>query len=221
LTAAIQKPTMTVLPMEDDEQLYGRWASGERKAGETLIERHLDTVGRFLANKCPDPSRLEDLVATVFERCAKSLGRFGGRSSFRTYLLGIAYNVARDDLKRHVRSPKFDETITSLASISNSPSAIVAVREEQAMLLQALRQLPFALQAVLELHFFEELTRAEVAQVLELPDGTVASRLRKAKVELRSELEALADNPALLQATVTDLPSWVADLRARLYASVD
>lgn len=212
---------MGVVPMEDDEQLYGRWASGEREAGETLIERHLDTVGRFLANKCPDPSRLEDLVATVFERCAKSLGRFGGRSSFRTYLLGIAYNVARDDLKRHIRAPRFDETVTSLASISSSPSAIVAVREEQAILLQALRQLPFALQAVLELHFFEELSRAEVAQVLELPEGTVASRLRKAKVELRAELEGLADNPALRKSTVTDLSSWVADLRARLHGSAD
>lgn len=212
---------MDVVPMEADEQLYARWASGERDAGETLIERHLDTVGRFLANKCPDPSRLEDLVANVFERCARSLGRFGERSSFRTYLLGIAYNVARDDLKRHIRAPKFDETITSLASISSSPSAIVAVREEQAMLLQALRQLPFALQAVLELHFFEELSRSQVAQVLELPEGTVAGRLRKAKVELRAKLEGLADNPALRQATVTDLSSWVADLRARLYGSVD
>ena len=89
------------------------------------------------------------------------------------------------------------------------------------MLLQALRHLPFALQAVLELHFFEELSRAEVALILELPEGTVAGRLRKAKAELRTELEALADNPALLQATVTDLPSWVADLRARLYGSAD
>ena len=47
---------MDVVPMEADEQLYARWASGERNAGETLIERHLDTVGRFLANKCPDLS---------------------------------------------------------------------------------------------------------------------------------------------------------------------
>lgn len=207
--------------MEADEQLYARWAAGERSAGETLIERHLDTVGRFLANKCPDPSRLEDLVATVFERCAKSLGRFGERSSFRTYLLGIAYNVARDDLKRHIRAPKFDETVTSLASISSSPSAIVAVREEQAILLQALRQLPFALQAVLELHFFEELSRSQVAQILELPEGTVAGRLRKAKAELRDELEGLASNPAMRQATVTDLSSWVAELRARLHGSDD
>ena len=93
MTAAIKKQAARTVPREDDEQLYRRWAEGERKAGETLIERHLDTVGRFLANKCPNPPRLEDLVATVFERCAKSLGRFGGRSSFRTYLLGIALSL--------------------------------------------------------------------------------------------------------------------------------
>lgn len=221
MTAAAQRATLAVAPMPDDEQLYARWTSGERKAGEQLIERHLDTVGRFLANKCPQPSQLEDLVATVFEQCAKNLGRFEARSSFRTYLLGIAYNVGRDELKRHVRAPSFDDTVTSLAGISDSPSAVVAVRQEQALLLQALRRLPFALQAVLELHFFEELTRAEVAQILGIPEGTVASRLRKAKLELRTELEGLAKSPALRQATVTDLASWVAELRARLYASSD
>ncbi|MCR9164009.1 MAG: RNA polymerase sigma factor [Nannocystaceae bacterium] len=202
--------------VDDDAALYVRWTEGERTAGEDLIERHLDAVGRFLANKCPDPARLEDLVATVFERCAKSLGRFDGRSSFRTYLLGIAYNVSRDELKRHVRAPSFDESITSLASVSRSPSAIVAVRQEQALLLAALRELPFALQAVLELHFFEDLSRSEMATLLEIPAGTVASRLRKAKQELRAALDAIAADPSLRASTVTKLDDWLDDLRARL-----
>ena len=217
MTAALRRVTIPATTVEDeDEQLYARWAEGERKAGERLIERHLDTVGRFLANKVPDPSQLEDLVASTFERCAKSLGRFDARSSFRTYLLGIAYNVARDALKRHLRAPSFDDTATSLASVSRSPSAIVAVRQEQALLLQALRQLPFALQAVLELHYFEDLSRSEMAAALDLPAGTVASRLRRAKDELRQALESLATDPTLLASTVTKLDDWLAELRSRL-----
>jgi RNA polymerase sigma-70 factor (ECF subfamily) len=203
-------------PVNEDEQLYRRWADGDRRAGERLIERHLDTVGRFLANKCPDPSQLEDLIAMTFERCAKSLGRFDARSTFRTYLLGIAYNVARDELKRYTRAPTFDETVTSLAAVSNSPSAIVAVRQEQALLLQALRQLPFALQAVLELHYFEDLSRTEMASLLELPPGTVAGRLRRAKDQLRTALDALVADPKLHASTVTKLDDWLADLRKRL-----
>ncbi len=214
MTAAAKRAT--IAPVDDDAQLYAQWAEGERRAGEQLIERHLDTVGRFLANKCPDPSGLEDLVASVFERCAKSLGRFDGRSTFRTYLLGIAYNVSRDALKRHMRAPTFDETVTSLASVSSSPSAIMAVRQEQALLLRALRQLPFALQAVLELHYFEDLSRSEIAETLDLPAGTVASRLRRAKDELRSALETLATDPKLHDSTVTKLDDWLADLRDRL-----
>lgn len=216
MTAAARRVTLTPVPVDDDAQLYHRWVAGERSAGERLIERHLDTVGRFLANKCPDPSRLEDLVSTVFERCAKSLGRFDGRSSFRTYLLGIAYNVCRDELKRHLRAPSFDETITSIASICESPSAIVAVRQEQALLLQGLRRLPFALQAVLELHYFEDLSRAEMAELLQLPPGTVATRMRKAKRDLERALNELSADPSTIASTVTKLEDWVAELRQRL-----
>lgn len=212
---------LEAVSVDDDARLYRRWAEGERVAGEQLIERNLDVVGRFLANKCPDPSRLEDLVATVFERCAKSLGGFRGDSAFRTYLLGIAYNVARDELKRHVRAPTFAEASTSLAAVSSSPSAVVAVRQEQALLLQALRSLPFALQATLELHVFEELSRSEISAVLELPEGTVASRLRRAKAELRAALEQLEDDPSLIEATLTNLDGWIADLRGRLGLGAD
>lgn len=215
MTAA-RRATLVPAPVDEDRQLYDRWSAGERSAGEQLIERHLDTVGRFLANKCPTPSGLEDLVASVFERCAKSLGRFEGRSTFRTYLLGIAYNVARDELKRHVRAPAFDEAKTSIADVSDSPSAVVAVRQEQALLLQALRRLPFGLQAVLELHVFEDLSRAEVSELLELPAGTVASRLRRAKAELRTALEAVIEDPGLRATTITNLDGWIADLRERL-----
>ncbi len=216
MTTAVRHATLVPAPMDEDEQLYRRWAQGERSAGEQLIERHLDTVGRFLANKCPNPSGLEDLVASVFERCAKSLGQFEGRSTFRTYLLGIAYNVARDELKRHVRAPAFDEANTSIADVSDSPSAVVAVRQEQALLLQALRRLPFGLQAVLELHVFEDLTRAEMSELLEMPSGTVASRLRRAKAELRTALEELIEEPSLRASTVSNLDDWIADLRRRL-----
>jgi len=201
---------------DDDAELYARWANGERQAGEQLIERHLDTVGRFLANKCPDPSRLEDLVATTFERCAKTLGRYSGRSTFRTFLLGIAFNVAREELRRYARLPAFDETATSLAEVSDSPSAVVAGRQEQALLLQGLRRLPFALQAVLELHYFEELSRSQMAMVLEIPEGTVASRLRRAQKELKAALETIAAEPTLRASTVTRLDDWMADLRKRL-----
>ena len=216
MTAARKRSTIAMVAVEDDEQLYRRWANGERSAGERLIERHLDTVGRFLANKAPDPSRLEDLVATVFEKCAKGLGAFEGRSSFRTYLLGIAYNVLRDELKRHTRAPSLDETVTSLASVSDSPSAVVSAREEQALLLQALRELPVALQVILELHFFEDLSRSEVARLLGVPEGTAASRLRRAKVELERVLESLSADPAALRSTLTKLDDWVAQLRSRL-----
>ena len=65
------------------------------------------------------------------------------------------------------------------------------------------------LQAVLELHYFEDLSRSEMATLLEIPGGTVASRLRKAKEALREALESIAAEPRLRASTVTKLDDWL------------
>lgn len=87
--------TSTPTPTSD-AALYAAWADGERRAGERLIDRHLVAVARFFANKTGASADADDLVATTFERVADKLGRWERRSSFRTYLMGIAINVWRE-----------------------------------------------------------------------------------------------------------------------------
>jgi RNA polymerase sigma-70 factor (ECF subfamily) len=92
---------------------------------------------------------------------------------------------------------------------SDSPSRFAAERQEQAQVLDALHRLPLDLQITLELHYWEEMTVAEIAVVLEIPVGTVKSRLHRARDRLRELLadEGLSD--AWLQATFSALKGTI------------
>jgi RNA polymerase sigma-70 factor (ECF subfamily) len=205
--------------VETDEALYAAWADGDAAAGSRLVDRYLERIGRFFANKVLDGADTEDLVGETFELCARSLGRFRGDSSFRTYLFGIAKNVLRDYIKKRGRRPgDVDFRVTAIGDLGPSPSVIVGERREQGLLLEALRRIPLELQIVIELSFFEEMSQAEIAALLELPPGTVASRIRRGKEQLFARIEALADSPGLLESTLGGLRGWAAAIQAQLAA---
>ena len=205
--------------MDTDDELYAAWEAGDRDAGSRLVDRHLEGVGRFFANKVANPADTEELVGETFEVCAKTLGRFGRNSAFRTYLFGIARNVLRDYIKKKGRRPKegdVDFHVTSIRDLAPSASVIVGEHKEQALLLEALRAIPLAYQMVIELSFFEGMTQAEIGQVLQMPPGTVASRIRKGKSLLFAQIERLADSPGVLESTMHGLADWAASIQAQL-----
>lgn len=174
-------------------------------------------MGRFFANKVSDPAELDDLVAETFRLCAHSLGKFRGDSSFRTYLYGIARNVLRGYVRTRGRLPQDPDFSTSrVRDLGPSPSSVAVRRQEERLLLDALRAIPLDYQIVLELAFFEDMSRSQIAETLGLPAGTVASRLRKARELLRSEIEAIAQSPELLEATVTGVDDWARNVRETL-----
>jgi RNA polymerase sigma-70 factor, ECF subfamily len=202
--------------MVTDAELYAAWSEGDRKAGARLIDRHLPAIARFFANKAASPSDVEDLVATTFEQCAKSLGKLRQTASFRSYLFGIATNVFRDALRKQRPVPVGDLEELALRDLSPSPSAVAAQRAEQRLLLAALRAIPVEHQIVLELSVFEGMSRAEMADVLGLPQGTVGGRLSRARVLLEHRLEELAASPALVRSTLHGLEDWAWQIRAML-----
>lgn len=71
---------------------------------------------------------------------------------------------------------------------------------------------------MLELHYWEQCTIAEIASALEIPDGTVKSRLRRGREQLRAAVEHLAANPALAQSTIHGLETWAQEVRAQAMA---
>ena len=201
--------------MSDDFALLEAWRDGKPEAGSELLRRHFSSLYRFFANKVD--SEVDDLLQKTMLACVNSRDRFRGEASFRTYL----FTIARHELYAYFRRLKrererIDPNSHSLFDLGHGPSTILAKGEEQRLLLIALRRIPLDLQIAVELFYWEGLGSAELSEVLEIPIGTVKSRLRRAKEKLRTEIQAIAENAESLERTLSDLDGWARAIREQL-----
>lgn len=188
--------------MAEDAELFAAWREGDDRAGNQLFERHFEPIFRFFRNKVTDGA--EDLVQQTFLACVRNADAYRKDASFRTYLFTIARSKLLDHLrvKRRKRDP-IDFLETSLADLGTSPSGLIAKRQEERLLHIALHRLPLELQMAIELFYFENLPAREVAQVLEIPEGTVRSRVRRAVTKLREEIPKLGEDARLTDSTLS------------------
>lgn len=200
-----------------DEELFEAWSGGDRHAGEQLFERHFDAVARFFHNKAPGDA--DDLIQRTFLRCVEIHARVRKPARFRPYLLGVARNVLFEYLEEKGRRQKretLDFQTTSIEDLAPTPSSALARAREEQLILSALRRLPIDLQIVLEHYFWEELGARELAEILDVPEGTVRTRIRRAKQLFEQELTRLAESPALVHSTMDRLAMWAQRLRERM-----
>ena len=203
---------------DSDAELLRRWRDGDTRSGEQLFGRYYDAVSRFFGNKVTRDRA--DLVQTTFSTCLEKVDGLKNAASFRSFLFGIA----RFELLHYYRRSKsqrevaFDAESVSVYDVDPSPSLIIAKHQEQRLLLEALRHIPLELQIVLELTYWEKLTTAEMADLLGIPDGTVKSRVRRARQKLDAELSRLAESPTQLESTTSDLEGWADKLRGQVGA---
>ncbi len=195
-----------------DFELLKAWRAGDNKAGGELFERHFESIARFFRNKVNDG--VEDMIQKTFLACVEGKERFRGDSSFRTYLFAIAHNVLRRQIRTKVRhGHKIDFGVTSMHDLGPGPSTVMAKRKEQQILLAALRQVPLDFQVALELYYWEKMTAAQIGTVLDVPEGTARSRIRRGKEILHQRIAELAESPQVLQTTLTNLEDWAKGLR--------
>ena len=199
--------------MRDDEELLSAWRDGDRAAGQELYTKYFPLIYRFFSNKVGED--IEDLVQRTFLACTHHRARLRGGSSLRAFLLVVARNELFDHLRMRYRDGQsIDVGSVSIADLGTTASQLIARRDEHRLLLLALRRIPLELQDILELHYFEQLTGPELADALEIPEGTVRSRLRRAIIALRKELEQLSQSPEQIDSTISSLADWAAEIRA-------
>jgi RNA polymerase sigma factor (sigma-70 family) len=200
-----------------DFELLERWQAGDRAAAKQLFERHFDAIYRFLASKVD--GGVEDLVQETFLACVQGRDRFRGASSFRGYMFGTARNVLFNHYRKRRRFESVDELGESrLIDLEPTASRMLAKREEERLMLEALRRVPLDHQIILELYYWENLDGAEVAGILGISVPAMRSRLHRAKQELQRQLESLAGSSDVLASTLSDLDGWARSLRHRLDA---
>lgn len=171
-----------------DLELLEAWRAGDLGAGGRLFERHFASVRRYFRNKVP-PTEVEDLIQRTFAATVEHQHQFRGEARFVAYLLAIA----RSQLHRWLRARDpvrdgLDATSMSLHDLGISPSAMVAHKEAQRDVIDAMRRLPLDTQTLLELHYWEELDAGEIAIALGIERGTVRVRLTRARQALREAL---------------------------------
>jgi RNA polymerase sigma factor (sigma-70 family) len=196
-----------------DDALLAAWRAGDRAAGGRLFDRYYQPVARFFANKLEGAS--EELIQRTFLACVEGLPKFLGKGSFRSYLFSIAYR----QLCRHHRTRRgepIDFGTVSAHDLGPTPSQVLAERDEQRLMLVALRRIPIDCQVALELLYWERMGTAEIAAVLDVPEGTIKSRLRRGRELLRAAIEGLAASPELAQSTLEDVDAWAQALRERV-----
>ncbi|MGH1346473.1 MAG: RNA polymerase sigma factor [Nannocystales bacterium] len=198
--------------MSSDVEMLAAWRQGDRGAADALLERHFASLCRFFRNKVD--IGVEDLIQRTLLTCVERRDRIPDGWCFRTFL----FVVARDQLYMHYRAQRrsFNATQTSVADLSPSPSTIVAKRQEHALVLQALRELPMQTQVLLELRYWEGMTGPQLARILSISEGTVRSRLRLAKERLFGSLSKAARIRGLVVDADNDFEAWARDVQATI-----
>ena len=156
-----------------------------------LVDMHVDFVARVLRNSGTPHAEIDDEVQRTFIVAARRLDdiRPGAEKSF---LFRIAFNLAAHARRtaarrREVAADQAPEQVERFAT----PEALTDQKRMRELLDGVLDKMDETLRATFVLHEFEEMSTAEIAEVLGIPRGTVASRLRRARCEFRERVAAL------------------------------
>jgi RNA polymerase sigma-70 factor (ECF subfamily) len=198
-----------------DGELLEAWGAGDRSAGATLFDRHYGALARFFRNKAGDAA--DDLIQQTLLATLEARDRFEGKASFRTFLFAIARNVLFNHYRaRHSGPQAPDFSVSCLAELAPSASSVIAEAGRRRLLLEGLRSIPLQFQVVLELSFWERMTAREIGEVVGAPEGTVRTRLRRAKELLAKELRRIENLGVPLETTIAQLDDWAAAVREGL-----
>ena len=196
-------------------KILDAWRAGDKTAGERLVRRHYAMVYRFFYSKV-DPDTCQDLTQATLEALCTSRDAFRQSSSFATFVFGIA----RNKLLMHIRTTRryravFDPMVDSCAAPEQDRSlvSLLGAHRQELLVARSLARLPLDDQILLELHDYEGLTRRQLADVFEIPPGTIATRVRRARLRVRELIEALADERELASASVHGLDSCMQSIR--------
>lgn len=183
---------------DPDAELVAAAITGDRDAFEALVRRHQTRIVNYAMAIVKYPADAEDVAQETFIRAYRSLTRFRGDSSFKTWLYTIATNAARTGLERRIRRNRLeDESLDDEAAPLAAGDVPAGGADAETTLLQresidrALAALPPDLRIAVVLRDVEGLDYKEIAAATGAPIGTVESRIFRARRRLRALLQPL------------------------------
>jgi RNA polymerase sigma-70 factor (ECF subfamily) len=185
------------LRARDDTALAGLAAGGDRDALEILLERHVDRVHAICRRVLGNPEDALDATQEALLAVVRAISRFETRAAFTTWLHRVATNAAIDELRRRNRRAVPDAALVERAervgSGAPAESDAVAARFDVDA---ALSRIPDEFRVAVVLRDLADLDYAQIASVLDVPVGTVRSRIARGRAALARELGgSRAGNP--------------------------
>jgi len=196
--------------MDPDLALLDRWCAGDQAAGNDLVRRHFETLYKFFDHKASN--EVDDLVQETLTECVRSRDTFRRQSTFRTYLFAIARHVLFQHWRKvSTTRPTIDFEEISIESLSTSAGSRLAKQSDHARLVAVLRTLPLDQQLLLEMFYWQECDRDQLAEIFDVETATIGSRLHRARQAMKAALEGPDTG---ITSPPQDLDSWARSLAA-------
>jgi len=184
----------------DTDVLIERCLGGDQVAWEEIVRRHWRKVFNLAYKFVGRHDEAEDLTQDIFLKIFRALHTFDRRANFQTWLISISRNLCID----HYRSVRKErETISrdvdsremgTATKVEPGPLAGIEREDQRALLRLALNQLAPTLRSAVLLRDIKELSYQEIAVMLDLPEGTVKSRINRGRTELARQIRRLQES---------------------------
>jgi RNA polymerase sigma-70 factor (ECF subfamily) len=170
----------------EEKRLLKEVKQKNRNAAEKLIDAHYLLVYKFHYRFCRHKQMAEDLTQETFIRVWQALANYNGKSRFSTWLYRISYHLYLDYKKqKRITTISTEKSEEKTYHIENS----IEKRNQYQVALQSLNSMPEDLHNILILHYQQDLSFREIAQLLNIPKGTVKSRISNALKRLRKIMD--------------------------------
>lgn len=169
----------------DEQCLIAAARKGDSRAFAALVDANSQAVRGFLRRFCGHWAEADDIAQEAFVTAWRKLAEFGGRSSFRSWVSGIGFRIARDARRSHQRASLRDTEWRAQQDDSEGEAPL----EDRITLAAAMAELPEDQRAAVALCLGEGFSHSEAADILKLPLGTVKSHVTRGREKLLRALE--------------------------------
>jgi RNA polymerase sigma-70 factor (ECF subfamily) len=178
------------------EALIQRCLRGDQVAWEQIVKQHWRKVFNIAYKFVGKHDEAEDLTQEIFLKIFRSLDTFDRRANFQTWLISVSRNLCIDHYRsvrkeRETIDRQVDANELTPAAPDAGPIAALEQRDRVTLLRQALAKLPESLRTAVVLRDLQELSYQEIADRLNLPEGTVKSRINRGRTELARQVRKL------------------------------
>lgn len=193
----------------EERQLVSKLKQRDEKAFAQLVRSHQSRVFNTCLRILCNAAEAEDIAQDVFVRAFRSIDAFRGDAALNTWLHKIAVNLCKNRIKYHTRrqrnahsefnghtvSSELSRPDAPMSEASPTPDEALAGRRAQSRVLRALEMVEAEFRELLVLRDIQGMTYGEIMQITSLPQGTVKSRLHRARKALKSAYDLQEESP--------------------------